>query len=750
MTERGPWEDFAPQASADPAAATAAPEDDGPWNDFAPAGSEAPYDHAADDPGLEIDITGGRVGTADELAADARLVASAPNTRTPAEQQAYIDYLGREAERYRAEADKSPLWEATKDTAREVGRQFSVGARAAAEGIGNTLDFFGEPLARGLEAVGLPEQQRFAALANRGADAVGLARPQAKDQMSYAATRGIAGAIGGVGVGQQLARTGLPVVAAVGEGLAAQPGVQMVSGGTGAASAEAARQNGAGARGQMIAGLVGGIAPVAAAPAAAAGVRGALRGGEAGRERVAEQINNFATVGATPSVGQATNAWRNMSAESLLSGAPTSAGVMAARAERQAEQIGAGLRSKAEALSKNPSAENAGRAIERGADLFARNVRAMRNALYWQADRQIPQSTVLPLARTRQALDSMTTPTPGAENTTRLLINPKLSSAPSHHSAGGIREALEADIAAAQQQGMAGIPYSAARDLRSRIGRELEDFTLSADKPTAEYRRLYAALSADLEDAAKRAGPDAERAMRRANNYFKASADRLATIERVIDRNGGPERVYNAVMAGTQDGATVLRSVMRSLPKDGQRAVTAAVIKRMGLATPGAQDAAGEAFSAATFLTNWNKVSPEARRALFDVHGPAFARDMDRIAAVAETIKSGSKVYANPSGTANRVGAYTYGSAISGAALTGQPGTVAGLLLGGLGANVAARILTRPATVHFLAETTRMPIGALPQAARQLYNIAKSEQDDELMSVAERLQAAAEEGNRHP
>lgn len=655
--------------------------------------------------------------------------------RDPAAQEAYIRQLEADEARYRAEADKSPAWEATKETASTLGRQLGWGARAVAEGIGDTVDFFAAPLRAGIEAIpGVPRQYGMAELAGRAADAVGLPVAPESEQTAYRASRAIAGAVGGAGAARQVAQTASrPVVKGVANAFAMQPGVQAVSAGTGAASAEMVRQGGGSEGQQMAAGLVGGLVPVGSLATIKAGTRGLLRGGEAGRQQVERQINNFATVGATPTVGQATNAWRNQAGESLLAGGPASSGVMARRAESQAEQIGAGLRAKADQLSPGASAERAGRAIEKGADLFAGNVRAMRNALYWQADQFIPDATPVTLRNTQAQLARLTTPTPGAEATTGRLINPKVRQ---------LAEDIQTDLA---QHAGGGLPYSAVRSIRSKIGEALSDYSLTTDKPTAEYKALYKALSQDLEAVAQQMGPDAQRAAKRANNYFRASADRLETVERVIDRNGGPERVYNAVMAGTQDGATVLRSVMRSLPKDGQKAVTAAVIKRMGLANPGMQDAAGDAFSAANFLTNWNKVSPEARKALFDVHGPAFTRDMDKIAAVAETIKNGSKVYANPSGTGNRLGAYAYISGLTSAGMTGSTGTLAGLVLGGMASNVVARLMTNPKTVHWLAETTRMPVGALPQAARQLYNIGKSEGDDELMSVAESLQATTNE-----
>ncbi len=247
------------------------------------------------------------------------------------------------------------------------------------------------------------------------------------------------------------------------------------------------------------------------------------------------------------------------------------------------------------------------------------------------------------------------------------------------------------------------------RDIRTNIGRDLADFSLSNDRPTKQLKQVYAALSQDLDEAAKAQGPKATQAMSRANNYYKMSAARLDQLERVVDKNGGPERVYNAVMAGTKDGGTTLRAVMQSLDREGQRAITGAVLKRMGLAPAGQQGAEGAEFSAQAFLTNWNKISPEARHALFDRHGASFSKDMDRIARVAENIKTGAQVYANPPGTANKVAAYTYGAALVGSLFSG--GTT-GLLAAGAGLNLLARGLTKPWVVRWLADSTKVPVGS--------------------------------------
>ncbi|WP_295550909.1 hypothetical protein [uncultured Stenotrophomonas sp.] len=163
----------------------------------------------------------------------------------------------------------------------------------------------------------------------------------------------------------------------------------------------------------------------------------------------------------------------------------------------------------------------------------------------------------------------------------------------------------------------------------------------------------------DIEAAVQAQGGKAPEALARGSAYFKSTQDQLKQLERVVNKAGGPEKVYNAVMAGSGEGGTTLKRVMEALPDDGKKSLTAAVLNRMGRPTPGQAGLPAEQFSPGTFMTNWSKLSDEARRELFGHYGPGFAKDMDQIARVADNIKSGSQVFANPSGTGNRAAAYT-------------------------------------------------------------------------------------------
>jgi hypothetical protein len=617
-----------------------------------------------------------------------------------------------------------------------AGRDLAFGGRSALQGVGGLIgalggdafnEYIGNPIARTL---GMQETAPYRDVGAQLADKMSLPKAQTSgDRIIGDIGEGLTGtaltlgAGGLLNAGRNAVSTAAPTVRnRLADLLTAQPGLQGVSTATGAGAASAAREAGGGQGAQLLAGLAGGVGPGLAAAGTGATVRGFVRG----RDGAAMQntINDFAALGATPSVGQASGNRMIQGAENLLSGAPTSTGVMNRFAERQAEDIGGGLQRLADNFSPNASAERAGRAIERGAQTLKGNTNAVKRALYWQADRQIPDATPAPLNNTWQAVVRLTTPDPGATATTGALVQPTIAR---------LRQNLEQDIAAGGGQ----LTYSALKRIRSDIGEAISNSSpLVPSTDIRELRQLYGALSRDMEGVAQTQGPAAVAAARRANNYTRAAADRLEQVARVIDKNGGPEKVFQAAMSGTRDGGTTLRAVMQSLPREGQQAVTAAVIKRMGLANPGMQDAAGEAFSAATFLRKWNDVSPEAKRALFDRHGPGFTRDMDRIASVAQNIKDGSKVFANPSGTANRAAALTYGAGLVASLFDPTLASTGSLVAAGVSANTMARVLTNPRVVAALAQTTRLPVGSIPATAQALSRIAEKEDDPDVAAIA--------------
>lgn len=693
-------------------------------------------------------------------------------------------------------------------------RDAAFGGRSVIQGIGSLLGAIGGDALGALESkvTGRPVAS-FRDNAAALGDTLGLPKAQtAGDRVlgdvgealtGTGLTLGAGGALSaGRAVAPTLARAApapqvVPTLGArAAEVLTAQPILQTASAAAGSAASGATRESGGGTGAQIAAGLLGGLGPSAVTAGAPAALRGGLRGGEASRQNLANAIDDFAVLGATPSVGQGTGAWSRQGLETLLGAGPTSAGVMARFADKQADAIGTGLQKQADTLFRNPSAERAGRAIEqgiRGDEGFIRTSRERANQLYNRLDELLPGDQRVGVDNTREALADLNSMIEGAPSVSRFFQNARLEGiergllsdtqgVDAILTQPGMREQSDlyraylqsqADEIAARnsqrkQLGMMGdeavptaadidsnvratlgnmvdnqLPYEALKKLRTLVGNELEGASLVSDVPRSKWKAVYGALTRDMESAATT--PEAKQALSRANSYFNARSSRIDDIDRVIDRNGGPEKIYQAVMGGVKDGGSTLRAVMQSLPEEGQRAVTAAALRRMGLANPGAQDAVGEAFSAANFLTNWNKVSPEARRALFDRYGAGFSKDMDRIARVAERIKEGGQAIANPSGTARQGAQFAYWGGLGGALMTGQVGAALGLGLGGVGSNVAARLMTNPRFVKWLAASTEKPVGALPAQINVLKRVASESRDPEIQEAVEMLSKSAEQ-----
>jgi hypothetical protein len=192
----------------------------------------------------------------------------------------------------------------------------------------------------------------------------------------------------------------------------------------------------------------------------------------------------------------------------------------------------------------------------------------------------------------------------------------------------------------------------------------------------------------------------------------------MENIGRVVNKVGGPEKVFTSLMSGTKDGSTELNTALSQLDPASRQILAATQLQRMGQASAGAQGAAGGQFSADMFLTNWNKMHPDARSALFGQLPNNYSQNVTKLAHDAEILKRFGKVMPNSSNTAAAVtGASALTSGIL-AAVTGHPGGVAAVG----GAYGAARLLgatlTSPKTVAWLVKPSDFkPAAQQAQAA---------------------------------
>lgn len=564
-----------------------------------------------------------------------------------------------------------------------------------------------------------------------------LAPRSTAERYGDAAVGGAASAFTGLGAGQALAQSGNLAARLVGEKLAASPIAQTVAGTTGGLSGQLARESGASPVVQAIASIAGATTPALLTAGGQAAVRGIVRGGEAGRQQVQENIDTFARAGTTPSVGQATQRRGLQATEQLLTQLPGGAGPVVRKANELADDLASRIEQNAARLAGRTSAEQAGRKISTGITGpggFLDRFRTQQRQLYDELDQFVPPATPIGVSNTQATLQRLNKEITGAERTSQLFANPKLQA---------IESALKQDAAAGT------LPYTAVKQLRTLVGEELAEATIVSDVSKGKLKALYGALSDDL-GAAVANDAGAKQAFTRASSYTRAGLQRIELLDEVVSKAGGPEAIFRAATAGTSEGATRLRAVLQSLDDDGQKVVTATVLRRLGRATPGQQDDLAERFSTETFLTNFAKLSPEARRALFDRYGPQFRQDLDAIAKVTSNLRDGSRVFRNPSGTGQAITLKDTAFGLAVSVLTGRLDAAAGITAGVVGANLTARLMTNPNFVRFLAGTTRTPASLYTSQLNQLAQLAQETGDPELYEGLQLLEQAAPEIEQQP
>lgn len=359
--------------------------------------------------------------------------------------------------------------------------------------------------------------------------------------------------------------------------------------------------------------------------------------------------------------------------------APT-AGQFLGDGRRVAGELGKAAGRIADAAGPGATAVDAGEALQRGADVFVSRVRDMQGKLYGKVDEAIPPGTAISAPETRQFLEQEVSALAGSPNIAQSLGMKKL-------------EGWLQDI-------QSGLTWETARKLRTDIGESIGKISGPlADQAQGRLKALYGTLTRDLDAAADAAGPEAAHAWGRANAFTRASNERIdGALAKVITAES-PEKAYSALTnmamaSGPKANIGNLREVFRSLPRDDAATVAGTIIRNLGKATAGAQDASGEVFSANTFLTNWNKMDPDAR-AIIASNGldPGVGQQLSKLATVIERAKE-ADTFRNTSHTGNVASAAALGGGFFAAPLS----TIATALA----TNIGARALTSETFLHAL------------------------------------------------
>jgi hypothetical protein len=379
---------------------------------------------------------------------------------------------------------------------------------------------------------------------------------------------------------------------------------------------------------------------------------------------------------------------------------------MAKAAKESVESVGTARNVIAEGAGRVADAEGAGEAAQKGARTFIEQSGKRGGDLFDKALAPIaPQTPVVvdeTIAATRQTLRTLSqTPEIAA-----LMQNPTLKK---------FGEALASDAG-----GTGSIPLEAARRLRTAVGEALRNPSLTDDIKTADLKRVYAALSGDIErsvEVASKTGaapPKALTDLKRANAYWKARQDRIDNVLSVVlgkDGGKGGQPAYESLLRlGKKEGGdpAKLSRLLRSLPDEEAATVRATVIKKLGEASAGTQDAAGTVFSPGQFVTQWNKMSPRAKSVLFG-ENQALRKSLDDLATVANGMKEAGKLqnFSNTSIGTN----LTF---LTGLGFANYPAAIvaAGMQFG------AGKLLVHPQYVRWLAKAGKIQPAQGPGAVK--------------------------------
>lgn len=302
-----------------------------------------------------------------------------------------------------------------------------------------------------------------------------------------------------------------------------------------------------------------------------------------------------------------------------------------------------------------------------------------------------------------------------------------------------------------------GISVQGLRDARTILSQGVYDGKLRSSADKKRMGDILNKVSSDIELGLRQAGRgQAAQQFKRADTLWR---ERIQTIddvlEPVIGSNKSGEDVLGALEGmtrGQRGGVTRLRGILREMPPEESGNIRATIIDRLGKASAGAQNDTGTEFSAATFLTNWNKMSPRAKTIMFGDDN--LRSNLDDIAKLASATKEAGR-YANSSNTA---GAIAGNLGVMGAGAFVSPPAAAAALTSQY---LTGKLLASPRFAAWLARAPKAP-GAQTRYIDQLGVLATREPliAADARALQQHLQqsfgqspgrlAAEEENNRRP
>lgn len=584
-------------------------------------------------------------------------------------------------------------------------QRFSQGALASFGALGDIAQGLGQGLA---ETSALPAgaEPTPGALMGQLTD-IGVTSPEALTRSDLATT-----------LGRQVPTSLL------GAGRAGAAGAELLAG-AGGGVGEFAGQ----AVGGDVGGLVGGIAGSLTPAGLAAGGKAAFGGAEAA---AANQAARNALGGAPISLGEIGGSPLAQVIERISATLPGGGTVSRGRATKiglAASRVAIQVRDSMQG-ARAITPESGGRAVRQGFDDFVTNFRSRGGQLFDNLRATSGNTQVAP-TNYAQALRSM-----GSE----AMANTASAGAFGQGSADLIE-----DAAARFSQDMSRSPVMSMGQLdqiRRRIGADLSDINVIGTPREGVAKQLYAAVTQDMRQAAHVSGN--LRDFERANGFWKGGLKRVKALYSEVVNRGTDSKILQALETSARGGPETVRALRRSIGKQHWDTARRVVFRRMGQNTAGGgtavnlMDDAPE-FELGRFLSNWRRYAQNGGikelMAGASTADKAAANNLTQIAKVAAGSRELIKSLPNPSGTAEKAVAGLTAAGTLGALLTpyglaalGGAATIAG------GSAGVQKVLESPRFVAWLAQSTTLPVGQLPQHLDRLNQVVADEPESRVLA----------------
>ena len=388
-----------------------------------------------------------------------------------------------------------------------------------------------------------------------------------------------------------------------------------------------------------------------------------------------QAVKEFAEAGITPTVADVSESNTVKSIQKFLEKTPGASGKIELARKTAVSDIEKKLGKIA--IYPEVSKQQAGEVIQEGAQRYVDRFKNISSKLYNKLDKYVAQDEMIDIS-----------------NTTNLLINqidefaktPELANIINKSEGGNILGKIIKDSDTYNGK----IPYNSLKKYRSLIGASIGDKFKVGDADRQLLKGMYSTLSEDMQSAFANKGDDALKSFNKANEFYKAGVDKIESQLTKVINSKIPEDVYRNAISGTRLGGTKINSLMKGLEPKEKDIVRSQVIKQLGY-----KDAEG-AFNPAKFFTEFNKISSEAKNAIFNTEQKTSLNGLMRVISRLKDVDARGN-FSNTTSHALLpmlgVGAWFQPVGIASAIGT---------------ANVSARLLTSPKFVNWLTSGVKL------------------------------------------